>query len=172
VGDVPGLFSRGEGSGRANPLAGKVSAAIDPGPGTNAGTGSPSGPAPPPAAPGEGATAFPGGYNVPSPGPFKERQKVARAWGELVVEAGALTLRAKRRRIATLIPPIRLEVAEVSEVAPILPEFLGPNHGVAIRRHDGEYLYLWTEEPEPVLDCLEAHGFVVSRTPVRARDGA
>ena len=168
---MPGLFSRGEGPGRANPLAGKVSAAISPGPGKDAGTGSPPG-SPRPAVPGAEATAFPGGYNVPSPGPFKERQKVARAWGELVVEAGALTLRAKRRRIATLIPPIRLEAAEVSEVAPILPEFLGPNHGVAIRRHDGEYLYLWTEEPEPVLDCLEAHGFAVSRTPVRARHGA
>jgi hypothetical protein len=170
---VPGLFSRGEGSGRANPLAGKVSAAINPAAGAGPGSGSPAGSAQQqPGAPGEGATAFPGGYNVPSPGRFKERQKVARAWGEMVVEPGALTLRAKRRRIATLIPPIRLEVAEVSEVAPILPEFLGPNHGVAIRRHDGEYLYLWTEEPEPVLDCLEAHGFVVSRTPVRARHGA
>jgi len=169
---VPGLFSRGEGSGRANPLAGKVAAATNPGPGTDAGAGMAPGSSLQPAAPGEAATAFPGGYNVPSPGPFKERQKVARAWGEMVVEAGALTLRAKRRRIATLIPPIRLEAAEVSEVAPILPEFLGPNHGVAIRRHDGEYLYLWTEEPEPVLDCLEAHGFVVSRTPVRATHGS
>ena len=158
---MPGLFSRGEGSGRANPLAGRVSAGVNPVTPADSGAGVP-----------EGATAFPGGYNVPSPGPFKERQKVARAWGELVVEAGALTLRAKRRRIATLIPPIRLEAAEVSEVAPILPEFLGPNHGVAIRRHDGEYLYLWTEEPEPVLDCLEAHGFVVSRTPVRATHGS
>ena len=59
----------------------------------------------------------------------------------------------------------------MSLIAPILPEFLGPNRGVAIRRLDGEFLYLWTEEPEPVLDCLAAHGFEVSRTPVKASYG-
>jgi hypothetical protein len=160
---MPGLWTRGEGSGKPNPLAGKVNPGSAAAPGGDQGSGGgPTGGAGEP-------TSFPGGYNAPSSGPFKERQKVPRSMGEIVVEPGSLTLRARRRRIATLIPPIRLEVAEVSLVAPILPEFLGPNRGVAIRRLDGEFLYLWTEEPDPVLDCLQAHGFEVSRTPVQAR---
>ena len=112
---------------------------------------------------------FLGGFNIPSPGPFKGRTSVPRAWGELEVEPGALRLGPRVDALALLVPETRLAVDDVLVVCPTLADLLGTTAGVAIVRDDAVPLYFWTRTPEPVLAALAAQGFRVSCRPVEVR---
>ena len=146
---VPGLFS-----GKPNPLAGRVGAPVTP-------ARSDGDAAPRRAEAGGGAILC--GYNVPDPGPFKTRQKIPRGWGLIEVVPRQLTLRPKSKRAGRLVQPVVVTADQVVLAAPILPDYLSSNLGVVLRRDDGAHLYLWTDDPERVLDTLQANGFRVSR---------
>jgi hypothetical protein len=157
---VPGPFSR-----KPNPLAGRVVAPAAPA--QSPAQSSAQSPAPSDEA---GEAVEPGailcGYNVPDPGPFKTRQKIPRGWGLFAVDERRMTLRPKSRRAGRLVQPIALTVAEVATAAPIQPNYLSSNLGVVVRRADGANLYVWTDDPQRVLDRLQDGGFRVSRAPV------
>jgi hypothetical protein len=111
--------------------------------------------------------ALPAGYNLPSPGPFaRNRQRVGRAFGEVVVTEGTVLLRLRRRRVGRLIPPITVLPEDISLVSPTESDFMGNNRGVVLERVDGEHLYVWVQEPTPLLTVLSIHGFPVSDQPV------
>ena len=157
---MPGPFSR-----KPNPLAGRVVPALTPAqapeasePGPEQGA-EPTGPAPE-------AGAILCGYNVPDPGPFKTRQKIPRGWGLFLVDERRMTLRPKSKRAGRLVQPLVVTVEQVTTVAPIQPNYLSSNLGVVVRRVDGVSLYVWTDDPQQVLDRLQDGGFPVSRQPV------
>ena len=112
---------------------------------------------------------FLGGFNIPSPGPFKGRTSVPRSWGELRVEPGALRLGPRIDALALMVPETRLAAGDVLVVCPTRADLLGTTAGVAIVRDDAVPLYFWTRSPDPVLSALAAHGFRVSRRPVEVR---
>ena len=153
---MPGPFSR-----KPNPLAGRV---MPP----TAGTQSPAENAAQEPKPAQAADAgsILCGYNVPDPGPFKTRQKVPRGWGLFLVDERRMTLRPKSRRVGRLVQPVVVTVEQVAAVAPIQPDYLSSNLGVVVRRVDGVSLYVWTDDPQRVLDRLQDGGFPVSRQPV------
>jgi len=149
---VPGLFS-----GKPNPLAGRVGTPVTPARPDRAA-------AAPASRRGEaGGVVILCGYNVPDPGPFQTRQKIPRGWGLIEVVPRQLTLRPKSKRVGRLVQPVVVSADQVVLAAPILPDYLGSNLGVVVRRDDGAHLYLWTEDPGRVLDHLQANGFRVSR---------
>ena len=191
---MPGVFSRG-GAARppkANPmaakLAGVVPAVAEPvveqpvveQPVVERATAEPAGPrsAPRSAAVGLAAAvpvpasapalfALPAGYNLPAPDPFaRNRQRVGRRFGEVVVTEGTVLLRLRRKRVGRLLPPITLRPDEVVLVSPTRTDFIGNHRGVVLERPDGEHLYVWVDEPGPLLTVLSIHGFPVSEQPV------
>jgi len=157
---VPGPFSR-----KPNPLAGRVVPPAAP-------TRSPAQTSAQASAPSDeaGEAVEPGailcGYNVPDPGPFKTRQKIPRGWGLFTVDERRMTLRPKSKRAGRLVQPVVVTVEQVTTVAPIQPNYLSSNLGVVVRRVDGVSLYVWTDDPQQVLDRLRDGGFPVSRQPV------
>jgi len=112
---------------------------------------------------------FLGGFSVPSPGPFKGRRNIPRAWGALSVEPGFLTLRPRAEGLSLLVPRMRLSVDNVLVACPTVPDFLRRTEGVAIVREDAALLYFWTRSPQPVLQSLAEHGFRVSNRPLEVR---
>jgi hypothetical protein len=112
---------------------------------------------------------FLGGFNVPSPGPFKGRRDVPRSLGALSVETGYLTLRPRVEAWSLFVPQMCLSVDNVLVACPTVPDFLRRNEGVAIVREDACLLYFWTLSPRPVLESLAAHGFRVSSRPLEVR---
>jgi hypothetical protein len=150
---MPGPFSR-----NPNPLAGRVAAAApvraqEPAPADEADRAAEAG-------------AVLVGYNVPDPGPFKTRQKLPRGWGLFTVDERGMTLRPKSNRAGRLVQPVVVTVEQVTTAAPIQPNYLSSNLGVVVRRSDGTTLYVWTDDPQLVLDRLQHGGFPVSRRPV------
>jgi hypothetical protein len=112
---------------------------------------------------------FLGGFNVPSPGPFKGRREIPRALGALSVEPGCLTLRPRVEAWSLVVPSLSLSVDNVLVACPTVPDFLRRTEGVAIVREDACLLYFWTLSPQPVLESLAAHGFKVSHRPLEVR---
>ena len=111
--------------------------------------------------------ALPAGYNLPTPDPFaRNRQRVGRRFGEVVVTEGTVLLRLRRKRVGRLLPPITLRPDEVVLVSPTETDFIGNHRGVVLERPDGEHLYVWVDEPGPLLTVLSIHGFPVGEQPV------
>jgi hypothetical protein len=121
------------------------------------------GPLPPP---GHRRVRFLGGFNIPAPGPFARRHDVPRTWGELVVEAGRLTLGPRIDALGAVVPELSLSTDEVLVACPTRADPYGNTSGVAIVRHDAVPLYFWTRSPAEVLVALEALGFRISDQPV------
>jgi hypothetical protein len=107
------------------------------------------------------------GFNLPTPDPFaRNRQRVGRTFGEVVVGDGVLLLRLRRKRVGLFLPPVEVRAEEIELAAPTESDFMGNNRGVALVRRDGEHLYVWVDEPAGLLSVLSGTGFPVGDDPV------
>jgi hypothetical protein len=107
------------------------------------------------------------GYNLPTPDPFaRNRQRVGKGFGEVVVSEGIVLLQLRRKQVGRLLPPVRLRPEEIRLASPTQTDFMGNNKGVVFQRLDGEHLYVWVDEPTPLLTVLSIQGFAVGADPV------